>query len=771
MNHEIHGTTIFIGNLQIETIYGKFNAYTFQDLIHKGYIIALVHGDINAKVLTTRLHSSCVTSETMQSMDCDCVSQLNGALKVISETNGILFYLIQEGRGCGYVGKSRACMHVQYHENTEDEINTFQAYESLGMKHDYRDYTSVRDITKILNIDPEFILLTNNPDKIEKFQKLNLKLKEVRSIEIKPNPFNQQYLLSKENYGHILYQAKTKVQKYILPNPKIKPFTPHSLNNFRRFVKVSSYYLPIKPVNNQVVLNKEEINILENKTNTIFPKYLLNDNKYMIQVNDKLINEYDFLCKPWWFNINMFYDIISHQDFLVLKYGDLNSSCVPKVRIHSESLFDRFPLKKRNYNFRYEKALEEIVKNGCGMIIILYNDGRGSGLGYYVLNKNNPNFIGVEQDKRDYIGAINLIKEFIPNNPIDILHGNSSEKLINMMNEQKVNVRNFILMQDDHHKISNLSIRNRINDLPNIFKKVLDEKINIESDFFKKEILITGIGSSESHGKYLELLLDNFKVKFRSYDEIISQTNFDNDKYNLILFSQGINPNSELILRKFTNILLISSCNFDDDKDIMKYLKVVNTKIISYPKELIDNTLIRITGPMIGYLICEKIRNSISSKNIRIDNIFEQDILCKYEIKNDFISNMKNNNNLLIILDHNTSKYFKNIKNKFIEGTFSNVITTNYVEFCHGYYQMISHQKHNNNIYSIITIKDCLNNNFYENTLELIKDYPRLEINTNNIMIIERILNDIVIDLIDDMGIDQINWIGKQDQYKCYEIK
>lgn len=36
----------------------------------------------------------------------------------------------------------------------------------LGMKHDYRDYSSVRDILNILHIDPEFILLTNNPDKI-----------------------------------------------------------------------------------------------------------------------------------------------------------------------------------------------------------------------------------------------------------------------------------------------------------------------------------------------------------------------------------------------------------------------------------------------------------------------------------------------------------------------------------------------------------------------------------------------------------------------------
>ncbi len=67
----------------------------------------------------------------------------------------------------------------------------------LGMQHDYRQYADVKDILKILNIDPEFILLTNNPDKIEKFTKLGIKLKCVESIEMEPNPFNQTYLVSK----------------------------------------------------------------------------------------------------------------------------------------------------------------------------------------------------------------------------------------------------------------------------------------------------------------------------------------------------------------------------------------------------------------------------------------------------------------------------------------------------------------------------------------------------------------------------------------------
>ena len=95
MLHPIYGTTIYIGKTPLKTIYGEMTAYAFQDLIHKGYIIALTHGDIHSAVLYTRLHSSCVTSELMRSMDCDCKQQLNGAIKKICAGNGILFYLIQ----------------------------------------------------------------------------------------------------------------------------------------------------------------------------------------------------------------------------------------------------------------------------------------------------------------------------------------------------------------------------------------------------------------------------------------------------------------------------------------------------------------------------------------------------------------------------------------------------------------------------------------------------------------------------------------------------
>lgn len=44
----IIGTTIYIGEVDIELAFGKFHAITFQDIIHKGYIVALVYGSLQA---------------------------------------------------------------------------------------------------------------------------------------------------------------------------------------------------------------------------------------------------------------------------------------------------------------------------------------------------------------------------------------------------------------------------------------------------------------------------------------------------------------------------------------------------------------------------------------------------------------------------------------------------------------------------------------------------------------------------------------------------
>ena len=217
MDRPIHGTTLYVASCTLDTRYGPFQAHVFQDLIHKGYVIALTHGNLSSgKALYTRIHSSCVTSETLRGCDCDCVQQLEGALEIIAQReHGILFYLMQEGRGVGYIAKARDRMLVQA---SQDRISTFQAYAAMGLKKDYRDYEDVMHAATLLGLKKaRFILLTNNPDKIEAMRAQGLKVVRAEPIEFEPSPFNLAYLASKATSGHRLDRPSLTAVKSMQP--------------------------------------------------------------------------------------------------------------------------------------------------------------------------------------------------------------------------------------------------------------------------------------------------------------------------------------------------------------------------------------------------------------------------------------------------------------------------------------------------------------------------------------------------------------------------
>ena len=80
--------------------------------------------------------------------------------------------------------------------------------------------------------------------------------------------------------------------------------------------------------------------------------YLPND-KVLIEVTDKILSDFPELAtKPYWFKVNCFYDIATNNDVLILEYGDTTKN--PIVRIHSESLLNRFPLTEQENKEKYK---------------------------------------------------------------------------------------------------------------------------------------------------------------------------------------------------------------------------------------------------------------------------------------------------------------------------------------------------------------------------------------------------------------------------------
>lgn len=481
----LYGTTLYIANCALDTRFGPFRAHIFQDIIDKHYIIALAHGDItHARMLYTRLHSSCVTSETLRGCDCDCVQQLEGAFKVIAEKgNGILFYLMQEGRGVGYVGKSRDRMLVQA---SLDQISTFQAYAAMGLKKDHRNYENISHICNLLGIKAAFTVLTNNPDKVDALKAQGIAVAGTEALEFEPSPFNLAYLTSKAAGGHILTRpAETKVRRALPPEPVV-PFQPHALPEAKRFIYSASYFLPMKPVDNDVLLTEAQFKELFSK-NTIDrymagPKplvlgyQLIRENRFFVKINTDHLNAYtaenpndpivDLLTTPYWFRVHVYYDLVTSQEFVVLTHGKPRIYDIPVVRLHSESLFNRFPLRTVENRDKMKLSVKHIVTYGVGAMLLIHNDGRGAGFGAYatdlMLGESGHALstdeayrkIGIGYDSRDYDASILLLKHHIPCEKIQMVM-NSPSSLVKKpeyaeaLKKHRIDVERWIFVDDE----------------------------------------------------------------------------------------------------------------------------------------------------------------------------------------------------------------------------------------------------------------------------------------------------------------------------------
>lgn len=190
--------------VDMPTKYGMFKLVAFKEKTTGGEHLALIKGEWNKdEPVLTRVHSSCFTGDILGSFRCDCGEQLHKAMQMVeAEGTGVILYMNQEGRGIGLMNKLRA------YKLQEEGMDTVEANLHLGFGMDERDYGVGAQILRHLGIT-KLRLMSNNPKKRAGLSGYGLEIVEIVPIEIKPNEFNEKYLLTKrDKLGHKILSHK-----------------------------------------------------------------------------------------------------------------------------------------------------------------------------------------------------------------------------------------------------------------------------------------------------------------------------------------------------------------------------------------------------------------------------------------------------------------------------------------------------------------------------------------------------------------------------------
>jgi GTP cyclohydrolase II len=181
----------------LPTKYGKFKIKAYKDGNQEH--LAIMSQDFETlDAPYVRIHSECLTGDTLGSLKCDCQNQLDLSLKFIAEQGGLVIYHRQEGRNIGLVNK------VNAYALQDQGRNTIQANLELGFKEDERDYSIVGHIFNDLGVK-KLKLITNNPKKIQYVESLGVEIIERIPAITKSNKYNEAYLSTKkEKMGHML---------------------------------------------------------------------------------------------------------------------------------------------------------------------------------------------------------------------------------------------------------------------------------------------------------------------------------------------------------------------------------------------------------------------------------------------------------------------------------------------------------------------------------------------------------------------------------------
>ena len=158
-------------------------------------------------------------------------------------------------------------------------------------------------------------------------------------------------------------------------------------------------------------------------------------------------------------------------------------------------------------------------------------------------------------------------------------------------------------------------LRERIQSARDEVRGMLDPSVSYASVDLPKPLVVTGLGSSESHARYLVSLANQVEPGSAMFLETTRFLDVQNRKpfanSSLILFSQGLSHNAQICLRQrghFADTLVFTSATGDSLKASGKQeaaammSQLGENRVIPFPVTDEYTILIRVIGPLCGYV-------------------------------------------------------------------------------------------------------------------------------------------------------------------------
>jgi GTP cyclohydrolase II len=187
---------VILASTVLETAHGAFNVST-HGAGGPEVCLSISLGDLSRDGTAVRLHSSCVFGEALSACDCDCGQQLATAMQEVARRGaGVVVYLYQEGRGAGLDLKIRGMEQQRLHG-----INSYQAYSSLGLPRDMRDYSLARVAMQDLKLTRNITLMSNNPSKRKAIEEFGYVVDDQIAMSYEVSKRAYDYLLMKQVEG------------------------------------------------------------------------------------------------------------------------------------------------------------------------------------------------------------------------------------------------------------------------------------------------------------------------------------------------------------------------------------------------------------------------------------------------------------------------------------------------------------------------------------------------------------------------------------------